>query len=37
MFPLMLDAALPVGATISTFASYGFLPGMLFKYLVSAS
>ena len=37
MFPLMLNAALPVGATFSTFISSGFSPATLFKYLVSVS
>ena len=37
MFPLILNAALPVGATFTTLTSSGFSPGILFKYLVSAS
>ena len=37
MFPLILNVALPVGATFSSLISSGFSPGMLFKYLVNAS
>ena len=37
VFPLILNAALPVGATFNTLTSSGFSPGTLFKYLMSAS